>query len=338
MKSVIEKNTKIKFQQLVVNQKLKTCAIHEQDLDSIVLESGDVLIRSVYSGINYKDALGVTFHGPIFKKDIIVPGIDVAGVVYHSKSKIFKEGDSVLVNGMGLGESIDGGYSEFVKVPETMIVPLPRGLNYKEAMLLGTSGFTAALAIERMVKNGQTWDKGPILVSGATGGVGQFAIQILSQLGFWIEAVTSKAEQISYLKELGAHHVSLLGEFMDMNPRPLETAKWGGVIDNLGGSFLEKVLPSIELWGNVSSIGLALDSNLKTTVMPFILRGVSLLGASSNNCPLELRKEIWEKLADEWKPQSLNKTLNSEVNLNEILLVSESLIANTHVGKSLVKF
>lgn len=327
-----------KFQQLVVNQKNKSRAIMEQDLDQMKIETGEILIRSTYSGINYKDALGVTFTGAIYKKDVIVPGIDVTGVVYQSKSKHFKEGDLVLVNGMGLGESYDGGYSEYVKVNENAVVDLPKGLTAQEAMLLGTSGFTAALAIERMIQNGQTWDKGPILVSGATGGVGQFAIQILSQLGFFVEAVTSKRQQSAYLESLGAHCVTSIDDIMTSKVRPLDSAKWGGVIDNLGGPFLEKVIPSVDLWGNVSSIGLALSAEFNLTVMPFILRGVSLLGASSNNCPIELRREIWAKLGSEWKPQHLHKTLNKEVKLEDIINVSETLIANKHTGKTVVKF
>ncbi len=327
----------MKFKCLVVNQKNKTCEIHQRQLADYSLLDSEVWIKSTYSGINYKDALGVTFTSPIYKKDNIVPGIDVAGYVYHSKSKKFKVGDLVLANGMGLGESFDGGYSEFVKIPDDKVILIPKGLSDQEAMILGTSGFTAALAVERMILNGQTCSMGPILVSGATGGVGQFAIQILNQLGFFVEAVTSKLDNKNYLERIGAHHVSLLKEHL-VDVGPLEKAMFGGAIDNLGGPFLESIIPKIELWGNVASIGLALNPQIKTTVMPFILRGVSLLGASSNNCAMELRQKIWNQLASEWKPKFLKETLNQIVSLNEVIEVSKTLMDHSHVGKTIIKF
>lgn len=327
----------MKFKCLFSNQSLKKCELKSRDISEFNLNSGDVLIKSTFSGINYKDALGVTFTSPIYKKNEIVPGIDVAGYVYRSKSKKFKEGDLVLSHGMGLGESFDGGFSEYVQIPESHIIKIPKGLDDKEAMILGTSGFTAALAIERMVINGQTWDMGPVLVSGATGGVGQFAIQILNQLGFFVEAVTSKESSRTYLEKIGAHHVSFLNEHL-ADVRPLEKAVYGGVIDNLGGAFLDSVIPKIELWGNVSSIGLALGADIKTTVMPFILRGVSLLGASSNNCSMEMREQIWQNLALDCKPKFLNETLTKVISLNEVIATSQLLIDHKHVGKTIIKF
>jgi acrylyl-CoA reductase (NADPH) len=339
----------VKFKCLVVNQTNSTCKLEERKISDQVLNPGELWIKSTYSGINYKDALGVTFKAPIYKQKIIIPGIDVAGYVYESKSKKFKHGDLVLVNGMGLGESMDGGFSEFVKVHEDTVVVIPKGLSDKEAMALGTSGFTAALAIDRMFTNGQTFDKGPILVSGSTGGVGQFAIQILNQLGFFVEAVTSREEYTPYLESIGAHYVSLLkdhiagpsaktDESIKPSLKPLERVEWGGAIDNLGGEFLASILPRIELWGNVASIGLAQSSELKSTVMPFILRGVSLLGASSNNCPMDTRHKIWNLLADDWKPKFLNKTISAEITLKEVVEVSKNLVGHTHSGKTIIKY
>lgn len=327
----------MKFKALVSDQVENKCELQELSMDMSSFKEGEVWIKSTYSGINYKDALGVTFTSPIYKLKKIIPGIDVAGYVYKSKSKKFKEGDKVLVNGMGLGESFDGGYAEYVKVADDKVVALPTGLTDQEAMLLGTSGFTAALAIERMIVNGQTWDQGPILVSGATGGVGQFAIQILNQLGFWVEAVTSRLQYQDFLESLGAHHVSLLKEFSN-DVKPLEAAMWGGAIDNLGGVFLQNILPKINLWGNVSSIGLAQGPDLNSTVMPFILRGVSLLGASSNNCNMQMREKIWQQLGSDWKPKHLTKTLTETVSLEQVVEVSRKLISHSHFGKTIIKF
>jgi acrylyl-CoA reductase (NADPH) len=326
----------MKYTCLVADETQKKCLLTERSFKS--LGEGEVLIKSAYSGLNYKDALGVTFSAPIYKKNLIVPGIDVSGVVFKSRSKKFKEGDSVIVHGMGLGESFDGGFSEFVQVDENVVVPLPKGLSLKQAMILGTSGFTAALAVARMIQNGQVPDHGPILVSGASGGVGQVAVQILNQLGFFVEAVTSKKTKTDFLESLGAHLVTDLESLLNESSKPLEKVVWGGAVDNLGGSFLEFVLPRIELWGNVASVGLAQTSGLKTSVMPFILRGVSLLGASSNNTPMWLRHQIWKQLSEApWKPKHLDQMLNSEIELKDVVTVSGQLIANQHSGKTIVK-
>lgn len=300
------------------------------------LNEGEILIRAKYSGINYKDALGVLNKSPIFKINPIVPGIDCSGEVIKSRSKKFKVGAKVIAHGMSLGEEKDGGYSELVKVHENSTLWLPERMTYKQAMVLGTAGFTAALAIDRMITNGQTFDKGPILVSGATGGVGSFAVQILSQLGFFVEATTSRPEEFaSYLEALGAHYVSPLGEVIEKRT-PLAKATWGGAIDNLGGEFLESILPSIELWGNVASIGLAQGAKFSTTVMPFILRGVSLLGASSNNCTMEKRQELWNRLALEWRPNKIEELVTKTVTLEEIPKACEQILNHQNHGRVLV--
>lgn len=319
------------------DRKAKIIQRNAKDLEP---QDGEIIIAAEYSGINYKDALGVLDQSPIFKTHPIIPGIDVAGKVWRSKSKLFKEGDAVLVNGMGLGEDKDGGYSQFVKVPEAIVVKSPKGLSARQAMALGTAGFTAALAVDRMLTNGQTFEKGPILVSGATGGVGSFAIQILSQLGFFVEAMTSRPElYTSYLEDLGAHLVSTPKDVMKgegVAVAPLAKAQWGGAVDNIGGRFLESILPSIELWGNVASIGLAQSSNFSTTVMPFILRGVSLLGASSNNCEKSKRDELWQLLATEWRPQLLEELITSEVSLEQIPQACEKILKHQNHGRVLV--
>lgn len=300
-------------------------------------KADEVLVEVHYSGVNYKDALGVCNRAPIFKKPEIIPGIDLAGKVLESRDSELQEGSEVLVNGMGLGESIDGGYSGLACVPRDKIVPLPAGLSLKESMALGTAGFTAGLAVQRMVTNGQTPEKGPILISGATGGVGAFALQIFNKLGFETQVVTHRPEKEEYLKNLGAQEVLFYEEHFSGSFRPLEKGRWGGVVDNLGGEFLERVLPQIHLWGNVASIGLAKGASFKATVMPFILRGVSLLGASSNNCDHTTRLEVWDKLGSDWKPGVLLDLISQELSLDQVVAYSQELLDHKRTGRALVK-
>ncbi len=308
-----------------------------KDLDFGVSE-GEVLISVEYSGVNYKDALGVTNTAPIFKTNPIVPGIDLAGEVIETKSKKFNKGQKVLVNGMGLGENINGGFSKLAVVSESIVVPLPTNLSTKEAMAYGTAGFTAGLAVYRMIQNGQDPNKGPILVSGATGGVGGFAVQIFKLLDYDVEVVTHRKKDFETdLKALGAKKIHQYEELFKEKSRPLEKARFGGVIDNLGGEFLEEVLPLVNLWGNVASIGLAKGTRFKTSVMPFILRGVSLLGASSNNCDMSVRKEVWELLAGDWKVEHLLSLVKEEIGLEEIPVYSKGLIEHEKSGRALVK-
>lgn len=306
-----------------------------EQLSEADLDQGDVVIAAHYSSINFKDALGVTGKGKIYKKTPIVGGIDVAGIVATSKDSRFKEGDPVLVTGCGLGENHDGGYAERVRVPADWIVPLPKGLTLWEAMAYGTAGFTAALAIHRMLVNDQTPDKGPILVTGASGGVGSLAIPMLVRLGFEVTAVSGKPEMTGYLKQLGATNVSSW-EALQVGARPLESARFGGAIDNVGGEMLAGILRHVNLWGNVAAIGLAAGPQLATTVMPFILRGVSLLGISSTNCPMPLRRELWRKLAGDWKPTMLESMVTETVKLSAALPRFEAMLARKTHGRIVV--
>lgn len=299
------------------------------------LDAGDVVIAAHYSSINYKDALGVTGKGRIFKKTPIVGGIDVAGVVLSSANARFKEGDQVLVTGCGLGETHDGGYAERVRVPADWVVPLPKGLTLWEAMAFGTAGFTAGLAVHRLLVNDQTPDKGPILVTGASGGVGSLVIPMLAGLGFDVVAVSGKPEMTPYLKSLGANEVTTW-EALQVGKRPLEAARFGGAIDNVGGEMLAGILRHVNLWGNVASIGLAAGFEVTTSVMPFILRGVSVLGISSTNCPMPLRREIWLKLADAWKPPMLESMVTDTVKLSDTLAVFEAMLARKTHGRFVV--
>jgi NADPH2:quinone reductase len=305
------------------------------EMDTSSLTPADVMIRVEYSGVNYKDALAGLGKGKILKKYPLNGGIDCAGLVVKSQHPDFKEGDSVLCNGSTLSEWMDGGFGEFVNIPSEYLIPLPKGLDLKESMILGTAGFTAALCVWRFLKNDQTPEKGPALVTGATGGVGIFAIQILSKLGFEVIALTGKKEKESWLKELGAKSVLTVDE-LGLGDRPLESAKFGCCIDNLGGEVLSKILPHISLWGNVASVGMAMGSDFSSTVMPFILRGVSLLGASSNNCTPEVRKQIWNLLGADWRPTGFSKIHTGTTDLDGLDEVFKKILSRDHFGRTLV--
>ncbi len=300
------------------------------------LDPGSVLVRVHYSGINYKDALGVTGQGKIFRKFPIQGGIDFSGEVVESHDKNFSVGDCVLVNGCNYGEERDGGFGEYVMAEPEFLIPIPEGLDVKSAMVLGTAGFTAALAIHRMLANAQSKEMGPVLVTGATGGVGGFAIQILSQLGFEVYAASGKKEKWDWLKSIGASHC-LDPEEIKIPSKYLDSVSYAGVIDNIGGDFVSRLLPQIQLWGNYASIGLAAGAEFHSSVMPFILRGVSILGVSSNNCPMPLRKELWKKLASEWKPKYLKEMLSDTISLSEVLKYSKMILDRKYSGRCVVK-
>ncbi|HEY8432172.1 MAG TPA: YhdH/YhfP family quinone oxidoreductase [Sandaracinaceae bacterium] len=264
------------------------------------LSPGDVVIRVTHSSLNYKDALAVTGRGKILRRFPLVPGIDLAGIVEESTDPRFPRGAVVLANGMGLGERHDGGYAERARLPGDWIVPMPDGLDPAAAMALGTAGFTAALALDLLEEKGQTPALGPIVITGATGGVGSAAVRLLSKRGYEVIAVSGRPEHADWLRRLGAARVET-PESLGTGSKPLDRARFGGAIDNVGGTLLASLLPHIVEWGSIVSIGLAGDASLSTTVYPFILRGVSLLGASSANCPMPRRIRLWQRLGAEWK-------------------------------------
>lgn len=300
------------------------------------LRHNEVLIRSKYSGINYKDALAVTGRGRILKQFPLTPGIDVSGTIEKSNSPTLQVGQSVLVTGCGMGETYNGGFAEFVVAQGENVIPLPKGLTERQAMILGTAGFTAALCLKRMEQLGQSPKHGPIVITGASGGVGGFATQIFSQQGYEVHAVSSKSSAADYLKKLGAKKVLHASE-LKLGTRPLEAVRFGGAVDNVGGSLLSQILAHTELWGNVASVGLAASSELHTSVMPFILRGVSLLGVSSNNTPRPLREDLWQLLANQWLPNFFEETIFKEISLNEVIDACHDLINNRVQGRYLVK-
>jgi len=268
------------------------------------LSPGEVTIRGEYSGINYKDALAATGRGKILRRFPLNAGIDVAGAVVASSDPRYRPGDRVLVNGMGLGETQDGGLAGEVRVPADAIVPLPGGLSTFEAMALGTAGFSAALAIHRMEQMDQRPGQGPVAVTGASGGVGSIAVAILAGRGYRVVAVSGRREHHPYLASLGAAE-TVTPEDLGLGTRPLESTRFAGAVDNVGGDLLAALIRHVGLWGTVAVVGNAAAPSLETTVFPLILRGVSLLGVSSMNCPMPLRAEIWRRLGGEMKPSRL---------------------------------
>ncbi len=299
------------------------------------LSKGDTIIQVSYSSMNYKDALAVTGKGKILRASPLNPGIDSAGYVISSENPDFKPGDQVVITGCNQGEVYDGGYSEVTQFHSNQIIPLPKGLTLKEAMILGTAGFTAALCIDRMEENGQTPESGPIVVTGASGGVGSFAVSMLAKLGYAVTAISSKKPAHDYLKSLGANTVCSI-EDLQLNSSPLAKARFAGVIDNLGGDVLSRLLAHVDLWGNVAAVGLAASQELNTTVMPMILRGVSILGISSNNTPHDRRRRLWKRLASDLKPINLELIHSHTIGLSEANEFAEKVINNQISGRILV--
>jgi acrylyl-CoA reductase (NADPH) len=326
-------------------EKFKAFRVHNQDgqiesrFDQVGLGeigTGNVIIRSAFSCINYKDALAATGAGRIMKKFPLVAGIDAAGTIHTSEDARFNPGDPVLVVGCGLGEEHDGGFSEFVKVKGDWIVPLPDGLSLHDAMAIGTAGFTAAMAIQRMEDNGQTPESGPIFVTGATGGVGGLAVSMLSGLGYQVAALTIVPGTEEYLKGLGAAEV-VDGNDLEMGERPLEKGLWAGAIDAVGGKTLSWITRTIMPLGNIASIGLAGGIKLDTTVMPFILRGVNLLGINSTYCPVPLREKVWSRLATDLKPRDLDLVAARTVAFDDIQDLFADYVEGQVKGRTVVK-
>ncbi len=301
------------------------------------LTPGEVVIRVAYSCVNYKDALAVTGKAPITRGAVRTAGIDLSGVVESSADASFAPGDRVLVTGSNLGESLDGGFAQFARVPAQAVVSLPEPLGLFEAMVLGTAGFTAAMAVWRMQQNHQVVDHGPIAVTGPTGGVGSIALAILKRVGFSTAAITGKASAAQYLTRVGADEV-VDRTTLDLGAKPLEKAIWGGAVDNLGGPTLAYLMRTVRPWGSIACIGLAESAELHATVMPLILRGVSLLGIHSVDVPRNWRLSLWQKLAGEWNLQSLtDRLVHRVIDLDEIPEACEQLVAGRALGRYVVR-
>ncbi|HET9048514.1 MAG TPA: acryloyl-CoA reductase [Chiayiivirga sp.] len=300
------------------------------------LSPGEVLIEAHWSSVNYKDALAGTGRGKILRKAPLVGGIDVAGIVLQSDSAAFAPGDAVIVTGCGQSETRDGGYSHYVRAEADSVIALPDGLSLREAMILGTAGFTAALALLRMERLGQTPAMGPIVVTGASGGVGSIAIDLLTRAGYEVHAITGKLDQLDYLTALGARQV-ISREKLYWGQRPLESVHWAGALDGVGGEMLEGLSRVISPRGCIASYGMAGGTELHTTVMPFILRGVSLIGIAASSTERADRELIWQNLAGPWRPAHLDHICHHEIGLAELPQTFQRLLDGNARGRTVLQ-
>ena len=299
------------------------------------LNQGEVLIKSAYSSVNYKDALAGTGVLKLTNKLPMVIGINVSGNVVSSSDERFKEGDAVLVTGYEFGVGHDGGFSEYCRVPSDWVVPLPNKMSLFDAMAIGTAGFTVALCVQRLEENNQTADLGQFVVTGASGGVGNFAIDIMSSLGYEVVAVTGKVDSHESLKTLGAKQILDRNKIQSDGP-PLEKGQWGGGIDNVGGDVLAWLTRTTKPYGNIASVGLAGGSHFNTTVMPFILRGVSVLGINAPACTMPIRTHLWDRLISDLAPNHLDKIVTNIVKLEDLSSVFEDMLSGKTVGRTVV--
>lgn len=300
------------------------------------LPAGDVLIKVHYSALNYKDALSSIGNKGVTKQFPHTPGIDAAGMVEASDSPAFKMGDEVIVTSYDLGMNTSGGLAEYISVPAKWIVKLPTGLSLKGAMIHGTAGLTAGLCINALINHGLKPEQGKVLVTGSTGGVGTLSIAILAKLGFEVVAVTGKPEAVDFLKQIGASEIVSREALDDQSGRPLLKSIYAGVIDTVGGNILATALKSLTYGGLAAICGLVASAELHTTVLPFILRGNTLFGIDSAECPMLLRESIWQKLASDWKPTDLT-ILAKEITLEEVPAQLDLMLQGKAFGKTIVK-
>jgi len=322
----------------------KAYRIHEEDGRIVArfenmtvdeLTAGEVVIKVRYSSINYKDALAATGAGKILRKYPLNGGIDLSGEVASSTDARYKPGQQVLVTGCNLSETFDGGYAEYARVAGDSVIPLPDGIDLVQAMVLGTAGFTAALAIHRMEHNGLSPKAGQVVVTGATGGVGSIAVDMLAGRGYEVTAVSGKPEADQYLEDLGAAHI-LRRQEIDFGKRPLEAARWAGAVDNVGGEMLTWLTRTMDFWGNIASIGLAGSHKLETTVMPFILRGVNLLGINSSATPRDVRLTVWQRIATDLRPRHFDLLATRTIEFDDLPGVFPEYLEGRIRGRTVV--
>lgn len=323
------------FKAYLTSQEGKTSKTELVDYPVDQLDAGEVLINVEYSTVNYKDALSATGAGRIIRRFPCIGGIDLAGVVESSADAKFKPGDKVIAHSYDVGVAHHGGYAQKARIPAAWLVPVPSGMSTFDAMTYGTAGFTAAQAVHRMQHDGLHPAMGPVLVNGATGGVGMVAIEILAKLGYDVVAVTGKEKDVELLKSIGATSVLIRGQF-EMTEKPLGSETYAGAVDNLGGEQLSWLTRVMKVGGTIASVGLAQGWEVKTTVMPFILRGVSLLGIDSVNCPMGLRRELWAKLAGEWKCDKLSAHCRT-VPFAELPTVFDAYVKGAVTGRTVVQ-
>ncbi|CAM5307621.1 acrylyl-CoA reductase family protein [Rhodanobacter lindaniclasticus] len=307
-----------------------------ETIDTAALTPGEVLVKVAYSSVNYKDALAGTGKGRILRHYPLNGGIDVAGHVVASTDPVFKEGDAVLCTGSGLSETRDGGYAQYARLDARWTIPLPAGLSLRESMILGTAGFTAALGLLHMQDNRQAPALGPIAVTGASGGVGQLAIDIYSRAGYAVHAISGKVDHFEHLRSLGATEC-IDRHALAFSGKPMDSARFGGALDNVGGGMLSGLLPLVVPYGNVAICGNAGGIAFDSTVMPFIIRGVNLLGVASAGTARDIRDEVWRRLADDWKPRHLDRIATREITLHELPDTFERMLAGDSFGRTVVQ-
>lgn len=305
-----------------------------KELNTKDLPANNVLIRVKYSSINYKDALSATGNKGVTKKYPHTPGIDAAGIVITSNVENFQSGDEVIVTGYDLGMNTSGGFGQYISVPAEWIIALPKNLSLKESMIIGTAGFTAGISVRRLSELVKPKD-GKIVVSGATGGVGSMAVSILSKLGYQIVAVSGKETEFDYLKKLGAAEIIARNEFQITDSKPVLSSRFAGGIDTVGGPILENIIKSLSPLGAVTTCGSVSSTQLNLSVFPFILRGVSFIGVSAQNYPMELRKTLWNLLADQWKPTNLIDLYN-EIPLSNVAESLNDILQGKLKGRTII--
>jgi len=325
---------KIKYKALVVNEEYGEFISKIQSLSTDNLPAGDLLIRVHYSSINYKDALSVTGNKGVTKRYPHTPGIDASGIVEESGSELFQPGDEVIVTGFDLGMNTAGGFGQYIRVPSEWAIKLPQGLTMKESMIIGTAGFTAGISVLRLSELITPKD-GKIIVSGATGGVGSVSLTLLSKLGYQTVAITGKESEYDFLKSLGANEILHRNEFQSIDSRPMLSAQYSGAIDTVGGPVLENILKTLKPLGAVTTCGSVSSTQLNITVFPFILRGITLIGISAQNYPSSLRKSLWSKLSNEWKPDNLLQ-LYTEIRLEDVKEYTDLILAGRLKGRTII--
>lgn len=324
------------FQALVVD-KTDTFSVEVKPLSLEDLPAGEVLIKVAYSSVNYKDGLAGIPDGNIVRNYPFIPGIDLSGTVVSSTDSRFQEGQPVIATSYGIGVSHFGGFSEYARIPADWVIPLPEGLTLREAMIYGTAGFTAAMSIEALEAHGLTPDNGKVLVTGATGGVGGAAVAILAKQGYQVTASTGRTDEAGYLQALGAAEVISREDVAGSTVKPLDKQLWQAAVDSVGGTPLAAVLSKIAYGGAVAASGLTAGTAIPTTVLPFILRGVSLLGIDSVSCPAEKRAKLWQRMAGDMKPAVLEELVDREINLKELPAALQDILKSNTRGRVLVR-